>query len=151
MADKPRVLTNEMVFPWDGTMQPRARWAAATVRFYGATGLVGTAFGIPGMSATRVATGHYRVHMPRAPNLSQKFSFTPMAAIPTAYQGQGPTGIGFGVVGANRAPASGTVDFFTTRGHPTATDTRLTQGIPVNPDAGSEVDVFVFTTPYTQY
>ena len=150
MADQPRTLTTEALYQIEGSSAPKGRFDAATIRFTGNTGLVGTAFGIPNISATRVGTGHYRVHMPYAPNLSQKFSLSTVST-PTAVNG---SGIHFGI-GAelfNKCPASGTVEILFGRSANTGTGvTQLTDKILTNPPTLTEVDLFVFTTPITQY
>lgn len=151
MADQTKVMWNEAVYPLAGTFQPHARVGAATVRFDGATGLVATVFGIPGISATRLATGHYRVAFPRSPARSIKCQATPVHNIGTAYQGQGPTGIGFSVQLANRSAPSGTIEMILTRGQPSAPATNLALGVPVNPPALSEVDLLLFITPIIRF
>jgi hypothetical protein len=146
MPEQPKQFANLDAYPAEA-LNPSVRLGAATIRFTGATGLVGTAFGIPGITATRMATGHYRVAFPRSPARSMKFQATPVS--PTGYQG--PTGVGFNVQLANRSAPSGTIDIFTTRGHPSGAAINLTSGIPMNPPDLSEVDLLVFTTPITRY
>lgn len=146
MPEQPKHLANLDAYPAE-SLAPSTRIGAATIRFTGATGLVATAFGFQGITATRLATGHYRVHMPRSPQLTTRY--LAQSVVPTGHQG--PTGVGFGVELANRAGPSGTVDLFTTRGAPSGFPTILTSGVPANPPHLAEVDLFVFTTPFPRY
>ena len=150
MAEKPKVLQNERRFPPAGTTAPDSMTDACTVRISGPSGLVGTAFGIPGVGATRIATGQYRVTIPRAP-------FTPspahvqriwtQAVSPTGFQS--PTGVGFNVQVGHKSPGSGTFDLWTTKASPTGLGN--VGQIPVNPPHNSEIDVWIFTTPIQKY
>ena len=150
MAEKPKVLQNERRFPPAGTIAPDAMFDACTVRISGPSGLVGTAFGIPGVGATRIATGQYRVTIPRAPQTPSPAHvqrYFAQAVAPTGFQA--PTGVGFNAQIAHRAPASGTFDLFTTKASPTGLGN--VGQIPVNPPHNSEIDVWIFTTPITRY
>jgi hypothetical protein len=148
MAEKPKVLANERRYPLQGLAAPYGMLDVGTVRFVG-SGLVGTAFGIPGMGATRIGTGLVRVTIPRAhsrPSPAHVQKFNAQYVNPTGFQG--PTGLGMAVQVVNRAPASGTFDLFTVG---VSTGFGGTPGIPTNPPAQSEIDVWVFTTPLTKY
>lgn len=148
MAEKPKVLANERRYPLQGLAAPYAMVDAGTIRFVG-SGLVGTAFGIPGMGATRIATGQYRVTIPRAhgrPSPAHVQKYTTQFVSPTGFQG--PTGVGLNTQITHRSPASGTFDLWTVG---TPTGFGVMGGLPANPPALSEVDVWVFTTPLTKY
>lgn len=150
MAEKPKVLQNERRFPIAGVIAPDAMLDACTVRISGPSGLVGTAFGIPGIGATRIATGQYRVTIPRAPftpSPAHVQRFWTQSVNPTGFQG--PTGVGFNTKVTNRSPASGTFDLWTTRSSPTGLAN--IGELPVNPPHNSEIDVWIFTTPITKY
>jgi len=69
----PRNFADEEQFGPLNVVGPKGQHAfmgLETIFFEGSTGLVGTAYGIPGVTATRTSTGCYRINYGSAPQLS---------------------------------------------------------------------------------
>ena len=130
----------------------------ATLQFAG-SGLVGTMFGIPGMSATRIATGVYDLRFPTVRS----------AVIMPAIEDQSPSGVNMGNLFDARAGfpnttasgagpglgggVSGMARLYTTRSFVTpsggAAPTAFSS--PINPPTGSVVNMLLIGSPITAY
>ena len=79
-------LANAAQYPAN-TVQPNAFYGVHKLFFTGATGLIGSGYGVPGVTATRISTGIYRVQHPPV----RGFDIIPGIAAPSgapAYQVQ---------------------------------------------------------------
>lgn len=107
--------------------------------FQGQTGLVSTLFGIPGLTATRVSTGTYRIQHPPAVSVD---------VIPGM---QSPSGTQFqaNIIGQN--PRSGVVDIhiLNDSGNQTGAASGFAQLI--NPPTGTELKMMFFVAPITPF
>lgn len=106
--------------------------------FQGQTGLVSTMYGIPGVSATRIATGTYQIAHPPA-----------IAAdiIPSV---QAPSGMYFQANVSSHTARSGIaiLQFFQE-----AAGTLVSSGYGplINPPTGTQVKLLFFVSPYTEF
>lgn len=113
------------------------------VFFSGATGLVATSYGIPGVRATRIATGAYGIVYP------------PTKAVDIIPGVQAPSGAHYDVNISDVHPYSGTAKMQITRKEvgPIASGAALatTWIAPHNPVSGTFVNLLFFVSPVTPY
>ena len=129
---------------------PKAQGAfvgAARIFFTGATGNIGTFYGIPGLSATRVRTGIYNLQGP----LTKEMTIIPGL--------QGPTGVNYNLSVVNVQPYSGTAQLHVTRmeAAPQTSASGADQNtvslavMPQNPASGTRVNLLYFVSPIAEY
>lgn len=130
------------------TVGPKGQHAfcgVGKVFFTGTTGLVGTAYGIPGLTATRLSTGAYKVQFPASKSVD---------IIPGV---QAPTGVHYDVQVGNVQPYSGTAELHISQRFNTinsqSTGTSQPTGLlrPQNPASGTCVNLLFFVAPITPY
>ena len=107
--------------------------------FQGQTGLVSTMYGIPGVSATRTATGVYTIQHP---------SIVAADIIPGV---QAPSGMYFQVNVSSHNAGSGTavLQFFQEAQGPSMVASGF--GQLMNPPTGTQVKLLFFCSPYSQF
>lgn len=106
--------------------------------FQGQTGLVSTMYGIPGVSATRTATGVYTIQHP---------SIVAADIIPGV---QAPSGMFFQANVASHNSLSGTaVLHFFNEAQPSIVSSGF--GQLINPPTGTQVKLLFFCSPYSQF
>lgn len=128
------------------TVGPKGQQAFVGVHkvfFSGATGLVATSYGIPGVTATRVATGAYRLAFPTSRGVD---------IIPGV---QAPSGAHYNINVSNVQPYSGTAEFQITRNHvgPIASGAAVASSYlaPHNPVSGTFANLLFYVSPITPY
>ena len=117
------------------------------VFFTGSTGLIGTMYGVPGVSATRVSTGLYR------------FKHDPTVNVDIIPGVEGPTGTQYQVNVNKRnlsnggAGASGTFEVQINQMANAGFGTGLASGFvqPQNPATGTALKLLFFCSPITPY
>lgn len=132
--------TEQAQFPMNavGTRGEGAFLGLERMFFSGQTGLVSTMFGIPGVSATRTATGVYTIQHP---------SIVAADIIPGV---QAPSGLYFQANIASHNAQSGTaVLHFFQEAVPTLANSGF--GQLMNPPTGTQVKLLFFCSPYSQF
>lgn len=116
-----------------------------TIFFEGLTGLIGTAYGIPGVTATRVATGAYRMNFPSSPQASGAMG---VVLIPSL---NAPTGNFFGVNVTDVHSVTGVahLNFTTAEMQVSGAPTNIRR--PVNPASGTRLHVLFYVSPITPF
>lgn len=106
--------------------------------FQGQTGLVSTMYGIPGVSATRTATGVYQIAHP------------PCVAADIIPSVQAPSGLFFqcNVESSNSRSGIATIKFFQ---EAAATNASSGYGTAMNPPTGTQVKLLFFVSPYSEF
>ena len=120
---------------------------SARMFFTGATGNVATFYGIPGLSATRVRTGIYKLQSPMIKEMS---------IYPTL---QGPTGINYTLSIHDVQPYSGTAELHVTRLEAAAqtsasgadANTVSLTIRPQNPASGTRVNLLYMLSPIAEF
>ena len=107
--------------------------------FQGQTGLVSTLFGIPGLSATRVSTGTYRIQHPPAVSVD---------VIPGM---QSPSGTAFQANVINQNVRSGIVDIAIYNDAAGIVGAFSGMGALYNPPTGTELKMMFFVAPITPF
>ena len=107
--------------------------------FTGSTGLVGTMYGIPGVTATRVGTGVYRLAYPVARGVDI------IAGI------RAPSGMAYQVNVNQLNPSSGTAEIVVSKGGPVPTGVASGFVQPINPVAGAQASLLFFVAPVTPF
>lgn len=114
-----------------------------TVFFEGTTGLVGTAYGIPGVTATRIATGSYDLIYP------------PTREVRIIPGLQAPTGMHYTVNISDVFPFSGKAKIQIARmgggSVPSGSTTPTMMSQPHNPVSGTMLNLQFFVSPITPY
>lgn len=106
--------------------------------FQGQTGLVSTMYGIPGVTATRIATGIYNIRHP---------SIVAADIIPGV---EAPSGMYFQANVVNHNAQSGTADIhFFNEAQPSILNSGYGQYI--NPPTGTQVKLLFFCSPYSRF
>ncbi len=105
--------------------------------FQGQTGLVSTMYGIPGVSATRTATGVYTIAHP------------PCVAADIIPCVQAPSGMFFAtnVESSNSRSGIATIKFFAE----SSTNAASGFGLAMNPPTGTQVKLLFFVSPYSEF
>jgi hypothetical protein len=139
--------------PFDATSQfplrsvgPKGQNAFVGVHkvfFSGTTGLVATSYGIPGVTATRIATGAYRLNYP------------PTRALDIIPGIQAPSGNHYNINVSDVNSYSGTANFQVTRNNvgPIASGAAQASSYlaPHNPVSGTFANFMFFVSPITPY
>lgn len=110
--------------------------------FSGATGLVATSYGMPGMGLTRVATGSYRIYFP------------PTKAVDFYAGVEAPTGNPYSINISEIRPGSGTANLQIGRiGQPGSSGSvaATLTFVPHNPVSGTIVNILGYWSPKVAY
>lgn len=113
-----------------------------TVFFEGTTGLVGTAYGIPGVGATRIATGAYEIFFP------------PTREVRIIPGLQAPSGQQYNVNISDVFPFSGKAKMQISRTGGAGSSGNFVPSlsvVPHNPVSGTMVNLLFFVSPITPY
>lgn len=128
------------------TPEPKGQGAFLGIErvfFTGPTGLIGTAYGVPGITVTRTGTGAYNVTYKKA----HEVNILPGVQVPSGFS------YGINMVGNN--PSSGTAQFNITSpgvsigSAATAYLTMTTR--QANPTSGTIADLWIYVAPITRY
>lgn len=120
--------------------------ALETVHFVGATGLIGSAYGIPGVTLTRTSTGAYTISYPPINQAQGRVAIIPGLEVPT--------GQAYDVSLTQHYPGSGTTQINITRmGNAIASGAVPVSGTvqPMNPATGTVLSLLFVVNPVTKF
>lgn len=117
----------------------------STSFFEGATGLIGTTYGIPGVTMTRVATGAYRVNFPSSPQVSGAMGVTILPGL------NAPSGNFYDVNVSDVNSVTGVAHIQIAQFSGTGTGVVTQMMRPANPVSGTKLHLQFFVSPITPF
>lgn len=117
----------------------------STSFFEGSTGLIGTTYGIPGVTMTRVSTGAYRVNFPSSPQVSGAMGVTILPGL------NAPSGNFYNVNVSGVNSVTGVAHIEITRNEVPLSGAPTNLIRPVNPASGTRLHLQFFVSPITPF